>query len=364
MHHAEVADAELVELAQGGDAGAFSELFQRHRSSVAAICSQRLRHPSDVDDVVQESFARALGRLQQLKDPALFGPWVRSIAVRACTDHHRASSRVIVLDDDGSHEVADTAPRPDEMVELHEHSAAVRNTLAELGERDRRALWLRHVADAPVAAVATDLGLTEGSTRVLLTRARHRLRAAVTSLPVLIPGSWRQWLRDHLPVAGPAMQVLSVAVVLGVAAGGIAGLQPERHSDGDVAKVVVTGKARAERKAERADQPARRTAAERTQAASAKAAATGNASETTAGQSTAPTASRHAVDRAVNTVKVTDRYPDESETQEVIDVTVFANDDENTVRLYADEANDKVESAKTDLETSTRNAAKVPPPLP
>ena len=361
-----VADATLVELARQGDAGAFSELFTRHRPSVAAVCSQRLRSAGDVDDAVQEAFARALGRLHQLKDPALFGPWVRSIAVRTCTDHHRAARRVIVLDDSDSHEVVDTAPRPDEMVELREHSVAVRDTLADLGERDRRALWLRHVADAPVAAVATELGLTEGSTRVLLTRARHRLRAAVTSLPVLVPLSWRQWLRDHLPVAGPAMQVLSVAVVLGVAAGGlVGGSEPQRRIEGDVPKAVVSDKARAERHGVAQARKTARTLPSADRMRQSAATASAQPRMHTAPQAEASTTSRRVVDRAVNSVKITNRYPDESETQEVIDVTVFANDDQNNVRLYADETNDKIEAARAAAEKTVGRPAKLdPPPVP
>lgn len=187
----ELDDAALVEQARSGEAAAFSELFRRHRDAVARMCSERLTFASDVDDAVQESFARALGRLNQLREPARFGPWVRSIAVRTCTDHHRDRRRVIVLGDAGVREVEDTRPGPYEALEVRERSAAFQARLFELAERDRRALWMRHVADAPVAAVATELGLTEGSTRVLLTRARHRLRAAVAGLPVLVPLSWR-----------------------------------------------------------------------------------------------------------------------------------------------------------------------------
>src|SRR5687767_1784896 len=100
-----VSDAELVARSRAGDSEAFSELFRRHREAVAGVCAQRLKFRTDVDDAVQESFARALARLDQLRDASLFGPWVRSIAVRACTDHHRASRRVIVLDDNGPAEM-------------------------------------------------------------------------------------------------------------------------------------------------------------------------------------------------------------------------------------------------------------------
>lgn len=214
----EIPDAYLASRAAGGDRDAFEQLFDRHVRHVAAVCRQRLRTQTDIDDAVQETFTRALAHLHQLHDGASFGRWVRSIAVRACTDHHRATMRSVVTPVEEL-DLTDANPQPDELVVASEHSASVRRSLAQLGPRDAHALWLRHVAGVPVTAVADELGLTPGSARVLLTRARHRLRDVTSLLPALLPLSWRQWFRTHLPACTPALDAMVAIVTFGLVAG-------------------------------------------------------------------------------------------------------------------------------------------------
>jgi RNA polymerase sigma factor (sigma-70 family) len=340
-------DARLVELVRAGDTHAFSTLFDRHREAVTRVCARRLNRHGDVDDAVQEAFATALARLHQLRDPSRFGPWIRSIAVRACTDHHRAQGRVIVLDDDGVISLADAAPGPDELVVQQEHSAAVRASLSGLGERDRQALLLRHVDDAPVAAVASELGLTEGSTRVLLTRARHRLRDAVGGLPVLLPPSWRHWLRTHVGAVGPAAEALAVAVVISVAAGGVIGSAPDAGAaaprPGVRHHLVAEKDPRHHRTAAA---PTHRSAAGRSQRAEMPARAPKVAVTAAAPATTVAASPRTPVQRAADAVEVQRRYPDSDESQELADVTIFANDDQTNVGLFADDVNGAVRNAR------------------
>jgi RNA polymerase sigma-70 factor (ECF subfamily) len=340
-------DAELVGLALTGDGDAFHQLFDRHRDRVTAVCRQRLRSSSDVDDAVQEAFARALANLRQLREAENFGPWIRSIAVRACMDHHRAAARLIPVDDEKHGEAEDNAPLPDEMLLAAERNASLRATFQELGERDRRALWMRHVSEAPVAAVAMELGLTEGSTRVLLTRARHRLRAATTSLPVFIPLSWRQWFRDHFPATAPALDALVVAVALTIAGTASAAAVIDRAARVETIKsssVTATAKDH---------EPARPKGTGKAAKADGGSVARGNrravppASPPDAGQTR-----RGALNRISNSVQFRNEYPDEGETDELVELTVLtdkgeADEDENALNLYARQVKPVVDAANS-----------------
>ena len=340
-----VADAELVELARAGDGDAYRQLFDRHRDRVTAVCRQRLRDASDVDDAVQESFARALAKLHQLRDGDNFGPWIRSIAVRACTDHHRAAQRLVPVDDERHGETPDTAPLPDEMLLSAERDASLRATFDELGERDRRALWMRHVSEAPVAAVAMELGLTEGSTRVLLTRARHRLRAATTSLPALIPLSWRQWIRDHFPAATPALDALAVAVVLTLAgAGAVDATDTSRPAD------EVTPAAAVEQ-AEPTKAPNRERVQRRAGDRPAPTAAAPGGPDTRDGAEGAAAGRRGPVSRLGNAVQIRDEHPSSEETDELVDLDVFTDKDDvdeehNNLRVYGRQVQPVVDAAQ------------------
>ena len=206
---AEATDAELVGLATAGDREAFRILFDRHSPRVAAACRSKLRS-------------------QPERDPDQF----RSIAMRACTDHHRSTRRTIVLDSDTHAQRPDTAPLPDEVVEDFERDETIRRLLIQLGERGRQALYMRHINEAGVGEATDSLGLTEGSTRVLLTRARERLRVVAAGLGSFIPWSWRRWFREHLPTAAPsaggARGGRGRRDRRGLHASGSGGLKPER----------------------------------------------------------------------------------------------------------------------------------------
>jgi len=72
----------LVEAAQRGDRDAFGELVTRYERSVYAVVFRRLGNHAEAQELCQEVFMQAMRKLDQLRDPACFGGWLRSIANR------------------------------------------------------------------------------------------------------------------------------------------------------------------------------------------------------------------------------------------------------------------------------------------
>ena len=342
----EAPDSELVVLATAGDRDAFRVLFDRHAHRVAAACRQKLRSQADVDDAVQEAFARALANLDQLRDPSQFGPWVRSIAIRACMDHHRASRRVIVVDSDTHAERPDADPLPEEIIENFERDAKVRGLLMQLGERDRQALYMRHINEAGVPEIAGHLGLTEGSTRVMLARARERLRLVVAGLGSTIPWTWRRWIREHLPASAPALEALAVVLAVGIA-GGFTPPPAQPQAPVQVQAAGAEARPRAVDPAKRAE--SEKATVRRAAPAAAVPVAGGNGSSAAGGGNTAPAEAApqapRVIERVKDSVQVQRTYPKDDETQELLDITVFSADDSNSVRLYGNQVTETAKKA-------------------
>ena len=219
------ADAELVASARAGDPAAFEALYARHVDAVRAVCRRRLRHSEDVADAVQDTFLRAGSQLGDLRDPERVGPWLKRIAANICTDLHRGpritphgpGQLVMEAVEDGARSVVEQPDAAtiaaDEATRLHRH-------LATLGDRDRLALWLRDGLDVPVPDVARELGVTEGSARVLLTRARKRLRASFAGIGALAAGvrvrleDALRFVADHpVTVGAPAAIAATLALL-------------------------------------------------------------------------------------------------------------------------------------------------------
>src|SRR5215468_1830120 len=97
-------DAALVRASQQGDTEAFGQLYQRYARMVHGVLLSRI-HATDVEDLVQDVFLRALPRLRGLREASRFGGWLAAIARNMAIDFHRraqtrAESRDAAVDPD------------------------------------------------------------------------------------------------------------------------------------------------------------------------------------------------------------------------------------------------------------------------
>src|SRR5687768_9211416 len=149
--------------------------LSRHREDLQVICRRVVGDDSKADDLVQETFLRAL-QAEDLEPRTSLAPWLATVARRPSTDKLRADVRALP--------VAVLPERPggadplDHVVQ-QERTARVRAALAALGPRDRR-LLMRQVADELTLA---ELGAEEetsiASVRSVLSRARTKLRTSI-----------------------------------------------------------------------------------------------------------------------------------------------------------------------------------------
>src|SRR3954453_13201470 len=78
----------LVRSAAEGDRSAVGELYVRYARMVHAILLARVP-PGDAEDLVQEVFLSAMGKLRGLRTAASFKGWLGAIARNKAIDHYR-----------------------------------------------------------------------------------------------------------------------------------------------------------------------------------------------------------------------------------------------------------------------------------
>jgi RNA polymerase sigma-70 factor (ECF subfamily) len=172
-------DAEVVGRLRRGDGGAAETLYRRHLPTVRFVIADNVRNRDDVDDVVQEVFARAFARIDQLADESCFRAWLLQIARHAAIDARRARGRrpdVVAL---GDRVVIDLDASADAIAEVGALAAAVRDGVSGLSLRDRTVLSMTIELGFSLDEVAAALDITHGNAKVVLHRARRRLRDAV-----------------------------------------------------------------------------------------------------------------------------------------------------------------------------------------
>src|SRR5215475_514685 len=85
-------DVHLVTRARRGDHTAFTQLIQRHHSTMRRVASAILRSPAEIDDVMQEVWLHVYLHLPRFHGTAAFRTWVHAI-VRNRAIHYRRSAR-------------------------------------------------------------------------------------------------------------------------------------------------------------------------------------------------------------------------------------------------------------------------------
>lgn len=174
--------ARLVTDALAGDRNALGELFERFRPAVLAIVRRRVADDADAQEICQEVFVKAMRKLPQLREPAAFPGWLRSIAIRQSINHLQKRRVAMVTDCDAVGQTIGDAPGPTDNAEAAERTAALRSGLARLGELDRRTLVAFYLHGQSLIEMAGAFDAPVGTIKRRLHTARKRLAEQVGTL--------------------------------------------------------------------------------------------------------------------------------------------------------------------------------------
>ena len=192
-------ETENLRIARTGDNQAFTALVEPHRKPLLVHCYRMSGSLDDAEDLVQETFLRAWGKLKSFDGHGSFRNWLYVIATRLWLDEVRRRKKHVLLPLGGDPADPDLPPQPpsthtswldplpaswlsgiDPSPELvHERretiSLAFMAALQKLNARQRVVLILREVFNWSAEDVAGALDLTVDSVNNLLYRARKNI---------------------------------------------------------------------------------------------------------------------------------------------------------------------------------------------
>lgn len=172
-------DVVSVEAALRGDPTGFAALYRRHVGAVRMAIRDNVHDAEGVADAVQDTFAKAFSRLPALREPERFRPWLLQIARNTAIDHRRVRRRVEFDDNAETEDMADDGLGPDGHAELNDLAALVNHCVAALSPRDATAITMATRLGLGPTEIGAALGVSTGAAKVLLHRARQRLREAL-----------------------------------------------------------------------------------------------------------------------------------------------------------------------------------------
>ena len=149
---------------------AFGEFYRRNARSVWTYVYRVTNDTADADDIVQEAFLRLLQADVLPSDDQGLRRYLFRVAGNLLADRWRRRTR------DERH-----APAPSETAEPGQRDIDVVRIFSELKPRERALLWLAYVEGNSHADIAESLHVGHGSIKVMLSRARARLRDLLAS---------------------------------------------------------------------------------------------------------------------------------------------------------------------------------------
>jgi RNA polymerase sigma-70 factor, ECF subfamily len=184
-------DIRLMLRVRDDDSAAFSELVQNYQHRLVGIMNHLVGNAEEAEDLAQEVFLRVYRNRKKYTPKAKFSTWLFTIANNLASNSLRNKSRKknVALD------ISESGPmgtRPEEQL-VHDNGATpsfglrqaelsqrIQSALDTLNERQKMAVVLNKFEDMNYAEIAEVMQLTPKAIKSLLSRARARLRDALT----------------------------------------------------------------------------------------------------------------------------------------------------------------------------------------
>jgi RNA polymerase sigma-70 factor (ECF subfamily) len=190
-------DHTLVERLRSGDESAFVELVDKYDRQLRRLARQFVRTDAQAADVVQETWLGVIKGLDRFEERASLKTWIFRILVnRARTRAVREARQVpfssLAGEDsgptvdpsffgaDGTWNAPPPTLEPEDDLLAKELRGRIGEVIDTLPDKQRTVILMRDVAGLDGPEVAETLGISEGNQRIILHRARARVRDALT----------------------------------------------------------------------------------------------------------------------------------------------------------------------------------------
>jgi RNA polymerase sigma-70 factor, ECF subfamily len=168
-------DDEVLALRVREDFDAFAELYRRYLHPLYRFVRSQVSDDATAEDVTAQVFFKALSSASTFRNEGSYQAWLFRIAHNSIVSWRTSKSNgVIVLDQ--MPDSVDPEPSPVAKAITDEESTLVRKKVLALPPAQREVVALRYLHDFSIEEIAGVTRRTRGAVRILLHRARSRLR--------------------------------------------------------------------------------------------------------------------------------------------------------------------------------------------
>jgi len=194
-------ERDLVRRLRAGDRAAFSTLVVRHGGAILRLAMSFVKDRALAEEVVQETWLAALDHLDAFEGRSAVRTWLFHIAANKARTRLSREGRSVPFssfgtpDDSGDPAVdpdrfdqggmwieppgAWSEENPERLAQGVQTRSAIEKAIADLPEAQRAVITLRDIEELEADEICDLLGITVSNQRVLLHRARSKVRQAL-----------------------------------------------------------------------------------------------------------------------------------------------------------------------------------------
>ena len=190
-------ETQAIQAAQEGDLAAFNRLVMAHQGLAYNVAFRIVGDADAAADACQEAFLSAFKGIRKFRGGS-FKSWIMRIVTNACYDQLRYKSRRPADSLEAVNESSENSPklingheRPEEYALRHELNELIQQGINSLSPDQRAVLVLSDVQGFAYQEIADVTGVSLGTVKSRLSRARTKLRDYLVEYQELLPAQYR-----------------------------------------------------------------------------------------------------------------------------------------------------------------------------
>jgi RNA polymerase sigma factor (sigma-70 family) len=176
-------ESELVEGCQAGKPFYQRALYQQYNRLMFGVCLRYADNHDDAKDILQDGFIKVFKHINSFKGKGSFEGWIRRIMVHTSIEHYRRNSRYFMVD---IKEAGDMEFDADALSSLSRNE--ILEIISELPAGYRTVFNLYVIEGYTHQEIAKMLGVSEGTSKSQLSRAKKILQEKLTKLNIRAAG--------------------------------------------------------------------------------------------------------------------------------------------------------------------------------
>ena len=178
-------DAQLVELIQKGDLGAYRQLVEKYQSRIYSMIAGMVRDREEAHDLTQDAFVKAFRNLDRFRLEASFYTWLYRIAKNLTIDWLRKQKRrrtdefdegIAARESGGTIADSHLKESPGRELERSRLKDRIFDAMETLTPEHRQIILLREVEGFSYKEISDVMGIPEGTVMSRLFYARRKLQ--------------------------------------------------------------------------------------------------------------------------------------------------------------------------------------------